>query len=371
MPNTAETGEDAMLDRRGLLKGLTAGAGALALAVALSGAATAADKELHVLNWEGWGTNQPFALADFEAETGYKVVHDYFTSFPEMFTKLHTNPGVYDVVVINTAFTMQGVDEGVLQPIDTSKLKNFAQLFPDMRDSPLVVRDGQTYGVAWIWGATSVSYDTNAIATPPTSIQLLWDPAHAGRVCWVDRPEDSVRFAAIATGQDPEAIGDMEAVKEKLRALKPQIKAFWKSEDEWLKLVAANECTVSTIWTDSTEKAKEIHKQPITFFIPEEGALAWRDALSIPKDAPEPDAAHAFIDYLTGTKFYGQWAAAGGAPVAANAEAVGALAAESLTRQVLGDPAAVARLHFQSPLSEERREEYVVLWEEMKAYYAQ
>lgn len=360
-----------MLQRRRFFTRIIAGLGALALGgAAVSGEAWAADKELRVLNWQGWGSDQPFALADFEAATGYKVVHDYITSFPEMFTKLRTNPGTYDVIVLNTSYTMAAVDEGLLQPIDVSKLKNFEQIFPDMRDNPLVVKDGQTYGVAWIWGSTSVSYDTNLFSTPPTSIQVLWDPAYAGKVCWVDRPEDSVRFGAIAAGQDPENITDLEAVKEKLRALKPQIKAFWESEDEWLKLVAAKECAVSTIWTDSTEKAKELHNLPVTFFVPEEGALAWRDALSMQKDAPHPDAALAFIDYLISTDFYAKWAAAGGAPVSANAEAVDALAEESLTRQVLGDPAAISRLHFQSPLSDEQRAEYVELWEEVKTYFA-
>ena len=40
----------------------------------------------------------------FEERTGCKVVHDYFNSEEEMLTKLRTNPGAYDVVLINAAF---------------------------------------------------------------------------------------------------------------------------------------------------------------------------------------------------------------------------------------------------------------------------
>lgn len=361
-----------MLGRRRIVRSLAASVAALALAFTLDcGAATAADKELHVLNWQGWGTDQPFALADFEKATGYKVVHDYLTSFPEMFTKLRTNPGVYDIVIINTAYTMAAADEGLIEPIDVSKLTNFGDLFAEMRDNDDVVRDGQVYGVGWIWGSTSITYDTRAFATPPTSVQVLWDPQVAGRVCWVDRAEESVRFGALASGQDPKNITDMGAVREKLRALKPQIKAFWNSEDEWLKLVAANECAVSTIWTDSTEKAKEIHSLPVTFFVPEEGALGFRDAISIAKDAPNREAALAFTDYLISTEFYGQWAAAGGAPVSANVKALDELAAGSLTRQVLASPEAMARIHFFGPLSDETRQQYLELWQETKAYFAE
>ena len=344
---------------------------ALAVAAAAVASAGAAAQELHVLNWQGWGTDQPFAIEQFEKDSGVKIVHDYITSFPEMFTKLHTNPGVYDVVIINTAYTLQAADQGLIEPVDVSRLKNFGDLFANMRDTPHLNRDGKVYGVAWIWGGTSVTYDTAVFATPPKSVQVLWDPKHAGRVCWRDSPEDSVRFAAIATGQDTEAPADMDAIRQKLRDLKPQIKAFWKSEDEWLKLVAAKQCDVSIVWTDSTEKAKENFKLPVTFMVPEEGALAWRDGLSIAKDAPNRDAAYAFIDYMTSPAFYAGWAKAGGAPVTANAVAINELSADSLTRQVLGDPTTVARLRFQGPLSDEQRQAYLDLWEETKTYYAE
>jgi spermidine/putrescine transport system substrate-binding protein len=347
---------------------------ALAAAVALvasAPAARAAEGELHVLNWEGWGTNQPFAMEAFEKQTGVKVVHDYLTSFPEMFTKLRTNPGVYDIVVMNTAYTLQAADEGLIEPIDVSGLKNFADLIPELRDTPQLNRDGKVYGVAWIWGGTSLSYNTDLYPTPPTSVQAFWDAKHAGRVCWHDSPEDSVRMAAIATGQDPENPADMAAVRDKLRALKPQVRAMWQSEDEWLKLVAAKEGDVSFFWTDSTEKAKVVHQQPISFIVAQEGALAWRDGLSIPSNPPNPKAALAFVDYLTSPEFYAGWAAAGGAPVSASSKSVGALAADSLTRQVLANPANVGRLKFQGPLSDETRQSWLDLWQETKAYFAE
>jgi len=343
---------------------------AVALAGALAGNSAAA-QEVHVLNWEGWGTNQPYAIEAYEAATGNKVVHDYFTSFPEMFTKLRTNPGYYDVVVINSSYMGAAADEGLIQPIDSGRLGNFAALFAELRDAADFQKDGNLYGVAWVWGATSVSYNTDKITTAPDSIQVFWDPAHAGRVCWHDSPEDSVRMAAIATGQDPEHPTDMAAVRDKLRALKPQIQTFWASEDEWLKLIAGDQCDVSLIWTDSTEKAKETHSQPITFFIPAEGALGWRDGLAIPAGAPNIDAAYAFVDYMISTDFYAGWAAAGGAPVAASSEAVGALSADSLTRQVLTTEESLSRLKFQQPKTEEERQAWLELWEETKAYYAE
>src|SRR5687767_3705687 len=92
------------LGRRAVLAGL--GAAIAAAAVPLAGPA-AAQGTVNVLNWQGYGTDERFALEAFKAKTGLEVVHDYFNSEQEMLTKLRTNPGAYDVVLINGAFTEQ------------------------------------------------------------------------------------------------------------------------------------------------------------------------------------------------------------------------------------------------------------------------
>lgn len=328
-------------------------------------------QEVHVLNWKGWGTDEPWALADFEEATGLTVVHDYITSYPETFVKLRTNPGYYDVVVLNAAFVGQAAEEGLIQPVDPAKLTNFPDLYEEMRDTPQLNIDGKVYAVAWIWGGTSVVYDTNVFDTAPTSLEVLWDPAHANRVCWRDDPEDSVRFAALALGQNPDDPEDLDAIAEKLRALKPQIKAFWSSEDEWRKLAAANECDLSIFWTSSAEKAMLEDNLPVSYFVAEEGAVGFRDGLTIATDAPNEAGAYAFIDYMISKEFYAGWVKAGGAPVSANAKAMEELPESSLTRQILAKPDVLQRLNFKGPLSDEQRQTYLELWQETKAYFAE
>jgi spermidine/putrescine transport system substrate-binding protein len=297
--------------------------------------------ELHVLNWKGWGTDEPWALAEFEKRTGAKVVHDFISSYPEVFTKLRTNPGYYDVVILNAAFVGQAVGEKLIQPLDKTALKNYSDLFPDMRDSPQLVIDGKPYGAAWMWGVTSVTYDTNIFKAAPDSLSVLWDPKYANRVCWRDDPEDSVRFTALALGQNPDKPQDLHAVGEKLKALKPQVKAFWKSEDEWRKLVAAKECDLSIFWTSSAEKAV-LDKVPVSYFLPKEGAIAFRDALVMPT----------------------------GAPNTANTKATESIPGTSLTRTILATPDGIKRINFKGPLSDEQRQAYLDLWQETKAFFA-
>lgn len=330
-----------------------------------------AEGQLTVLNWKAWGTDETWALEKFKEQSDVKVVHDYISSFAEAFAKLRTNPGAYDVIDFNVAFTKQAAQENLIQPIDVSKLKNFTGLEENFRNSPEVNSDGKVWGISWIWGGSTLAYDTAKFSEAPSSLSVLWDPAYAGQVCWKDDAEDSIRFTALALGQDPNAPQDMKAIAAKLKELKPQIKALWKTEDEWLKLVAANQCALSIIWTTSVEIAKDKHSLPVSFVVPKEGAIVWRDALSIGKDAPNLDQAYAFIDFLIGTDFFAAWNKAGGAPVPANTAAVQQLSDTSLTRKILTEPEALKRLNVKGNLTDEQRQSMLDLWQETKAYYAE
>ncbi|MCC6470333.1 MAG: extracellular solute-binding protein [Alphaproteobacteria bacterium] len=362
-----------MIKRRAFMQRIASTTSGLAVfgAVAIAWGTASVAQELHVLNWKGWGTDETFAIESFKSATGAKLVHDYITSYPEVFTKLRTNPGYYDVVILNAAFVGQAVAEGLIDPVDTPKLSNYPNLFAEIRESSQVKFDGKPFAVPWIWGATSVTYDTNAFPTPPTSLAVLWDPANAKKVCWRDDPEDSVRFAALALGQNPDKPEDMKAIREKLRALKPQIKAFWKSEDEWRKLFAAKECIVSIFWSSSTERAIARDKLPVSYIVATEGAIAFRDTLVFPKGSRSRELAQKFVDYLTGPEFYGDWRKGGGAPVSANAKVMEGLPEGTLSKKVLATPEGMKRINFKGPLSDAQRQSYLDLWQETKAYFAQ
>lgn len=95
-----------------------------ALLAGLLGTAALAD-EVRLLDRQGYGTNIGWSLGQFEKATGHKVVNEYFNSEQEMLTKMRTNPGAYDVVMIDAVFSPQASAESLIAPIDTTKLKNF------------------------------------------------------------------------------------------------------------------------------------------------------------------------------------------------------------------------------------------------------
>ena len=350
-------------------------------AILLAGAATIAGLaanpahaggEIKVLNWQGYGTDEKWALEAFEKKTGIKVVHDYFNSEQEMLTKLRTSPGTYDVVLMNNIYVADAAKEGLIQPVDEAKITNFADLTPSLRDSDRFVVGGKHMAVSWVWGLTSFGYNTDKLKAAPASIDaVLSDPAMKGKIGWRDDSLESVQLAALATGQDLNNPADLGKIKAELMKLKGALNTFWSSEDEWNKHLSAGDFNLATYWSGSAARSKKAFKLPVAFWVPPEGAIGWYDGLTVAAKAPNPDGAHAFIDFMVSPDFYVPWDTNVGAPASANAKANAMLPADAMNKTVLGDPAIVARVKWMAPVSDEQKKKYQELWDEVKTSIAQ
>lgn len=320
-----------------------------------------------VLNWQGYGTDEAWAVKAFTEKTGIEVVHDYFSSEAEMLTKLRTNPGVYDVVLINSARSQQAAGEDLLTEIDFSKLQNAGGLSPELRNHPNLNTAGKVYGVPWVWGITALA--TREGDAKPDSYAALSDPSHKGRVALFDDAVTGIAIGALLSGQDMNNPTDLAAVTEKLKAFKPNVKLLWSSEDQWNKSFAAKEFDLSVYWSGASVRSRRISKLPVEFVVPKEGGIGWLDSLSVPATSTKQDAGFAFIDYMIDPGFYVEWATKVGAPASANSAAMEKLPADDLNR-LIHKPEYLKTMTLQSALPDDRREAFNNIWQEVKAFYA-
>jgi spermidine/putrescine transport system substrate-binding protein len=355
-------------NRRQFLAGATAlGVGATVLGAPRIARAAG---DVKVLNWQGYGTDEAWSVDAFHKATGNTVTHDYYNSESEMITKMRTNPGGYDVVVTNCAWNNIASKEGLIQPLDPAKIPHWADLNPAFRDSPLLNDGGKPFGAAWVWGITAIAYSTDVFKESPATLATLWDAKLKKRVALRDDGIEAVSFGAIATGQDMNHPADLAKVKAKLLELKNNVALLWSSEDEWNKQFAAKAFDISVYWSGSALRSKTQFKLPVGYYVPKEGGIGWFDGLAVVKDSPNPDGAHAFIDWMIDPKFYVEWATKVGAPASANPKAMEALPDSDPSKTFYSDQEAIKRLQFMAPLSDEEKQKYSDLWAEVKTAFA-
>ncbi|MGO8013690.1 PotD/PotF family extracellular solute-binding protein [Rhizobium leguminosarum] len=321
-----------------------------------------------VLNWQGYGTDEAWSLKAFTEKTGITVVHDYYSSESEMLTKMRTNPGAYDLVILNAARCAQAVAEDLLQPIDFSKVPNASTVDETLRANPNFSKDGKGYAVPWVWGMTSLAIREGM--TVPDSYAVLADPAYKGRVAMDDDAIINVGVGALMSGQDINDPKDLAAVTAALKSIKPNVKLLWSTEDQWNKSFAAKEFDLSLFWSGGSVRSKRVSKLPVQFVVPKEGGVGWVDGLGVPTSAPNPEGALAFVNWMIDPTFYVEWATKIGAPASSNSAALSALPADDLTRLV-HKTEYLKTTSFVSGIPDDRREAFNNIWQEVKAFYAE
>ena len=355
------------LDRRQFTRAMGAGLTSAAVGLWPRGSQAADAKTITVLNWQGYGTDEKFGLKNFADATGIEVKHDYYNSEPEMLTKLRTNPGTYDMVLVNSARDSQAQADGLIDAIDLSKVPNASGLADAFKTNPNIMIDGKTYGVPWVWGMNAIAIRKGKV-TDVDSYAAFADPKYAGKAALFDDAVTEVAVAALLTGQNINNPSDMKKIGDMLKSFKPDVKLTWSSEDEWNKAFAGDAFDISIFWSGAVTRAINLHQQPVEFVIPKEGAIGWLDNLCIPSTSTKKADGLAFINYMIDPKFYVEWAKSG-APASANSAAMGMLPADDLNRKI-HDPSYLSKLQFMGALPDDRRQAYNDLWEEVKAYYA-
>jgi len=326
-----------------------------------------AGQTLRVLNYSDFGSDRDDAIKGFEELTGAKVEHTYHAGAEEIRSILRTGgTGNIDVVQPNTTFVMQLADEGLIQPVDTSQIPNLEKVAPAFMEADGIYDGDDLYGVPVLWGTTGMIYNPEVIDEAPTSWAELWDPKYKKRVAFRDNAENAVTFAALYLGQDPYEPEDLDAIEQALRDLQPNITTYWNSVDDFTRGYTAGAIDIGNYW-DSTGVI-EADGFPIEYVVPEEGIIGWLDTWSIVKDAPNPELAQAWINWMISTEFQAEWAndPTGDAAASANVEVVDEMTEEALARIITYnvDPESV---YLSRPISPETQLEYQDMWERVKA----
>ncbi|MDR4305718.1 polyamine ABC transporter substrate-binding protein [Chelatococcus sambhunathii] len=277
---------------------------------AASSAALAQSKEVRVYNWSDYIDEQ--TIKDFEAETGIKVTYDVFDQNEILETKLLAGKSGYDVVVPSATFLARQIKAGVFQKLDKSKIPNLKYAWPEIYQRLATYDPGNEYAVNYMWGTTGIGYNVNKVkkaldGDAPDSWAFVYDPENLKKlkscgVMFLDSAEDLLPSVMTYLGLKPEWTEDnINKAAAHLSKLKPYVTQY--NSTEYISGLAKGSICVAVGYSGDVYQAKSRaeeakNKVEVDYMLPKEGAQLWFDEMVIPADAPHPDAAHAFIDYM-------------------------------------------------------------------------
>jgi spermidine/putrescine-binding protein len=245
----------------------------------------------------------PDTLKNFTERTGIHVDYDLYDSNETLHTKLASGNVEYDVVVPSDYMVEILVKEGLLAPIDRSKLANFKNVDPSF----LKLRhDPETrWSIPFVPGTTGIGYRKDKVQGPVDSWKALWDPRYKNRILMLDDMRECFGVALKSAGAslnttDP---AQLKAARELLMQQKPLIKEY--NSSNFQDLLISGEAWLAHGYNGQIAKAAREYPF-IGYAIPREGCTRSLDNLCIPARAPHQDEAHQLIDYLLDAKVAAQ-----------------------------------------------------------------
>ena len=276
----------------------------------LAGSALAED--VRVYNWSDYIDEA--LLTKFTADTGLNLIYDVFDSNELLETKMLAGGSGYDVVVPSGTFLQRQISAGAFQKLDVAKLPNIANMWDVVTERTEQYDPDNAYSINYMWGTTGIGVNVGKVAellgedAPITSLDLVFKAENMAKLAecgvhFLDAPTEMIPMALQYLGEnpdshDPEVLAKAEDV---FMAVRPHIQKFHSSE--YINALANGDICVAVGWSgdilQSRDRADEAENGvEVAYNAATEGAQMWFDQMAIPTDAPNPDGAHVFLNFI-------------------------------------------------------------------------
>ncbi len=268
---------------------------AMMLAVSLATGPAAAQGKTLTISW--WGFNgeklDKFVVKPFEAQCGCTLVFETGNNADRLNKIKIRDGGGVDVIYLTDNFSQIGIEEGLFQKVDRSKLTNLAGIYELAQDP----QGG--YGPAYTLGRVGIIFDSSKVNPPITKWADIWRDDLKGHLSLPNVTTTSGPMVVMIAGEQAgtDAFADSGPAFEKIRALKDGVVKNYNSGSELVNLFSTGEVTAS-IAQDFTLGQLQAAVPTITWANLEDGAIATLNTVNIPKGAAEVELAHQFINFI-------------------------------------------------------------------------
>ena len=249
---------------------------------------------LRVFNWATYVAED--TVPNFEDACGVTVEYTEFGSNEEAVNVIRSEASQFDIVVPSGGTIAEMIRDELLLPLDHDLIPNMANILPDFLDPPY--DPGNAYSIPYQWGTIGIGYDATIVEEPMESWADFF--GYGGRVAWLDDQDAMLGIALLVLGYDPNTLNQDE-VNEAAQWLleNNQADVYQIAPDTGQDLLVQGEVDAVVEYSgDIFQLIDECECDDYVYVIPSEGSNVWTDNMAIPFNAPNPDLAHAFIDYI-------------------------------------------------------------------------
>jgi spermidine/putrescine transport system substrate-binding protein len=317
-PRASKPQLDRLLSRRAVLGAgglmLLAGCGSTSTGTGATSGKTASsdplsgksvEDHLEIFNWSEYddpSTYKKFMALPDEAKAGLKIHETYYSSNDELLAKLNAGGTTYDVIAPSQNAVAQLISENKLLKLDQSLLPNLKNLDPSFL-KPSYDPTGE-YHVIKDYGITMFFYNNQIVQEQPKSMldfyHLLPTYVSKGRTNLLDGAEEVVPLALMALGLDPntDSKSDFDKVTTFLMSIRKGVTTITASS--YIDDAIAGKIILGQGWNGDVRRIVQGRKKQgdITAVLPTGASEIWADNWCIPASAPDPVAAHAWINWL-------------------------------------------------------------------------
>ena len=262
-----------------------------------------AEVVLNVFNWGEYiadGSDDSLdAIKEFEELTGIDVNYTLFETNESLYTKLKSGAANYDVIIPSDYMIGKLINEDMLLKLDMDNIPNISKIGKEYQS--LSYDPNNEYSVPYSWGTVGIIYNTTMVDEVVDSWEIMWNEKYKGEILMFNNSRDAFAIALKKEGLslNPSTQEELDIAKEALIEQKPLVQAYVM--DEVFDKMIGGEAAIAPYYAG--DAITMIADNPdLAFAIPKEGTNYFVDALCVPKDSQNKEAAEMFINFMCETQ---------------------------------------------------------------------
>lgn len=254
---------------------------------------------INVYNWGEYisdGSDDSMDVnLEFERLTGIKVNYTTFANNEEMYAKIKGGGVSYDVITPSDYMINRMIDEGMLSKLDYENIPNAKNIMPKFLGLEYDV--GDEYSIPYTWGIVGIFYNTSMIDEEIDGWDVFWNEKYRDNMLMFSNSRDAFGVAQKYLGYsyNSENVEDWDNALESLKEQKPLIQAYVM--DEIFDKMAGGEVAIAPYYNGDAKMLMEDNPD-IEFVFPKEGTNLFVDAMCIPIESKNKEAAELYINFM-------------------------------------------------------------------------